>query len=146
MSGWAIALRGRLAKAQGGSCFYCSGVMAETGDGADRVTLEHLVTREFGGRTDEKNCVAACNGCNTARGCARWLPPDRFRRARQLLLHCGVWPACTRPEKDVVLTLERLGWRALGKQRRWRARWKTRMRFSRRVDRVADEVVSERAA
>ena len=42
-------------------CAYC-------GSRRDRLSIDHIVPKSRGGRTDFENCVAACKGCNLKKG------------------------------------------------------------------------------
>lgn len=62
---------------QNGLCMWCGELMAQTtfrnhaGDVIDdprHATIDHVVALAAGGATDDKNCVAACQACNTLRG------------------------------------------------------------------------------
>lgn len=55
------------------------------------VTLEHIVQRAEGGTYDEKNCKAACAGCNVAR--PNGMPTEEYLVLRRDLL--PIWPACS---------------------------------------------------
>lgn len=74
MTTYVKALRARLFALQGGFCHYCGKAMqpmpeVRLGTISKRtVTLEHLKPQSEGGRTTLENCVAACRGCNEARG------------------------------------------------------------------------------
>jgi 5-methylcytosine-specific restriction endonuclease McrA len=50
----------RVLAAAGYRCAYCSIATATTGD--------HVVPHSKGGRSDERNTVAACRTCNTSKG------------------------------------------------------------------------------
>ncbi|MCP4348222.1 MAG: HNH endonuclease [Desulfobacterales bacterium] len=43
------------------SCVYC-------GKSGYRLTLDHVIPRSKGGKTDFDNCVACCEGCNNKKG------------------------------------------------------------------------------
>lgn len=62
---------------QNGHCVWCGELMAQetfrnhAGDVIDdprKATTDHVVALAAGGATDDKNCVAACQACNTLRG------------------------------------------------------------------------------
>jgi 5-methylcytosine-specific restriction endonuclease McrA len=45
----------------GFQCAYC-------GKRADRLSIDHIIPKSRGGKTDFDNCVAACHGCNWKKG------------------------------------------------------------------------------
>lgn len=81
-----------LAGSQAWRCCYCSGIMDMDGERAALATVDHVIPAATGGPTNFMNCVAACRGCNAARGVMR---ATRFWARRQAMLLAGVWPPCT---------------------------------------------------
>lgn len=55
----------------GGCCAYC---------GAPAGTLDHVKAKRRGGPTVQRNLVAACSGCNQAKGTEDWLAWFRAQR------------------------------------------------------------------
>ena len=93
-------MRMALAEAQNWRCCYCGGVMERDGEGPALATIEHLILKRGKARRSRENCVAACYGCNSARG-------DRpcfwaFYRLRQKLLRSGAWSPCTAAPRSLV--------------------------------------------
>lgn len=60
---------------QGGCCFYCDQQMVMKGNRTEprRATIDHLQPLSQGGPRRIENEVAACFGCNNARGTIPWL-------------------------------------------------------------------------
>lgn len=46
-----------------GICYHC-----EQKFKAEELTMDHLIPIARGGKTDKKNCVVSCKGCNTKKG------------------------------------------------------------------------------
>ena len=66
--------------AQDGRCKYCNAVMITGSGGANRdlrPTIDHVVARAVGGPDCFENTVAACAGCNSAKGA---MPVWEFER------------------------------------------------------------------
>jgi hypothetical protein len=74
--------------------------MAQTGEGPDLATVEHLWGRRRNGKA---YCVAACRACNQARGDMHCI--WRFGELRRRLVDLGVWPACENPSRAVTTLL-----------------------------------------
>lgn len=70
------------------TCQYCDHPFAEK-----ELTLDHVVPRSSGGRTEWSNIVAACRACNYRKGC---LTCDE----------AGMWPK-TEPTKPVCLPIRK---------------------------------------
>jgi 5-methylcytosine-specific restriction endonuclease McrA len=62
-------LRVRLAARDGFKCFWCKKLMVfhGTGNEDNYVTIEHLIRKSEGGKSNMKNCVLACKKCNNTR-------------------------------------------------------------------------------
>lgn len=75
----------RLIKIHDGRCFYCDKGMSLPGSiwpYHTNATREHLKPKSHGGRDVGPNIVAACNGCNTARGTIPWWEFLQIMRSR----------------------------------------------------------------
>jgi 5-methylcytosine-specific restriction endonuclease McrA len=59
----------------GFKCAYC-------GNETSRLTIDHLVPRSRGGRTNFENCVAACKSCNNRKGSRTPREARMFSKAR----------------------------------------------------------------
>jgi 5-methylcytosine-specific restriction protein A len=46
-----------------GVCYHCANKFK-----ADDLTMDHLIPIVRGGKSDKKNCVVSCKGCNTKKG------------------------------------------------------------------------------
>lgn len=63
--------RDRLAKKQGGLCFYCSVTLTpakDTGHLPTDASIDHVVPRHHGGSNSPDNMVVACCQCNRTKG------------------------------------------------------------------------------
>jgi 5-methylcytosine-specific restriction endonuclease McrA len=56
----------------GGACFYCGGTWSP---GTDKLRIDHIQPRSRGGSDELPNLVAACQPCNSAKGCE---PIERY--------------------------------------------------------------------
>lgn len=81
-------------------CQYC-----DTPFGEKELTLDHVVPRSAGGRTEWSNIVAACRPCNSRKGC---LTCDE----------AGMWPS-TRPTKPVCLPIRKRTVSSLSVPEQW---------------------------
>lgn len=93
----------RLAEAQNWRCAYCGGCMDVDTSQPNEATREHVIPRRFGGSDAGSNLIAACAGCNSARG--GFCSSKTFFRLRRHLLERGAWPACARPKRRVRVML-----------------------------------------
>ena len=94
-----VKRRRRLAEAQNWRCCWCGGVMSEQSGAPDSATIEHVAPRRLGGADEIDNLVAACYGCNYARGglhCTK-----AFYRLRRKLIRNSRWPPCKMPTQEV---------------------------------------------
>lgn len=83
------------------SCQFCGRVLP-----ASELTLDHVIPRSRGGRTDWDNLVASCHACNNLKG-------DRLPEEAGLQLH--------RPPRPLTLHTSRQLMRIMGKSdERWR--------------------------
>lgn len=53
---------------QSGACVYCREPMTLHLGFQNTATLDHVISRSRGGRTNERNLVAACYSCNISKG------------------------------------------------------------------------------
>ncbi len=60
--------RKRLFNQQNGKCYYCDSAMYMKRDTPLRCTIDHIVPRCEGGKSDYGNIVAACSFCNGQKG------------------------------------------------------------------------------
>ncbi|MBS0470851.1 MAG: HNH endonuclease [Proteobacteria bacterium] len=63
-----VRRRHRLVAAQQGRCWYCRIALSEAPRTDTSATIEHIIPRCAGGTMALHNVVAACQGCNRARG------------------------------------------------------------------------------
>lgn len=80
--------------------------MQTSGPSSNSATIEHVISRQQRNTDRLDSLVAACLGCNCARGGA--LGAYKFFRLRQRLLRNGAWPACSDPAPSVRRRLRKI--------------------------------------
>lgn len=71
----------RIYREQNGRCFYCGDEMlphgASIGPSDPKLrTIDHVIPRFFGGKSEQENIVYACQECNIKKG---WQLPEEYQ-------------------------------------------------------------------